>query len=119
MFDSETLHFSRTVPHKALKNDPLLRACISASAKQYHLITSTDAHHSIMLYDVALQSLQTHLNDEAHMKEDTTFAACLLLAWNEMVDNNTQDWGMHLRGAKQIVDIGEWHKAQKGLGNAV
>jgi hypothetical protein len=119
LFDTRDTCFATVVPHKALNNELLLRACLSSSAKQYHLITAMHARDSIMLYDSALQSLQLHLNEELHTREDTTLAANLLIAWVEMVDNNTQEWGAHLQGAHHLVTIGKWHEAREGLGFAV
>ena len=119
MFDHATEHFSTVVPLKALSNDLLLGACLSAASKQYYLTASVEAGESIALYDSAIQKLYTCLSDPVLRGKAETFAACLLIAFTEMIDNNTHDWQIHLRGTREIIALAHWHGASEGLGGEV
>jgi hypothetical protein len=119
MFDVSSLHFSTVVPQLALENRLLLLSCLATASKQYALTTSHGPEGPLAYYNGALQRLYEQLDKGDAKRHPATFAACLLLAFVEMIESNAGDWYVHLRGTRELVAMAGWNGVSGGLGQAV
>ncbi|EFR01813.1 hypothetical protein MGYG_04813 [Nannizzia gypsea CBS 118893] len=101
--------FRSMFPHYACTSRTLSRAMSAVGA--LHLANTTAGqdrsvhlHHAMNAYGEIVQSLgQAWSNPECQFRL-ADFATCLLLCIFEMLDSQTENWKVHLTGARDIFD---------------
>ncbi|KAM5354232.1 hypothetical protein ACJ41O_000882 [Fusarium nematophilum] len=110
-------HFSRTIPHHALKSTMLLNALLACGVKHLSLVSPESHDKALFYYNTATTQLLRSLQNPDRNTAECATTAIVLNVYEIMSEKPAQRMS-HNRGSRALIRECGWDATSTGIGSA-